>query len=215
MNVFKFQIFGISLKEINKLLLTRSESKRWRGGDPPSHKSKQDNTPVSCVPPLRGVGPQVNKNEQISSDHHKLSIAEGVCAKSDIGGGGVCYHVTYAMMQMMCLPPDLWKHYLYLSAFVCGNEPKKFNFQTLAQLLYKAAEDGDVDPQAVFNILKVGHSEAEGATGASGGGGSAGRAGQSKCMQFSLKDFFSLFFFCWFWFLDKSITVNVQMDFQA
>ena len=89
----------------------------------------------------------------------------------------------------------LRKHYLPPTSFAGSNEPKHFDLQTLAQLLYKAAEDGDVDPHEVSKILKVGRSEAEGATGAYGGG-SAGRAGQSKCMQFSLKDFFSLFFFC-------------------
>ena len=60
------------------------------------------------------------------------------------------------------------------------NQVQNFNLQTLAQLLYKAAEDGDVDPHEVSKILQVGRSEAEGATGTYGGGSSAGRAGQSK-----------------------------------
>ena len=79
----------------------------------------------------------------------------------------------------------IWKHYLPPTSFAGSNKPKNFDLQTLAQLLYKAAEDGDVDPHEVSKILKVDRSEAEGATSAYGGGGTAGRAGQSKCMQLS------------------------------
>ena len=61
------------------------------------------------------------------------------------------------------------------------------DLQTLAQLLYKAADDGDVNPRAVFNILKVERGKAEDATGVSRGAGSATTgAGQSKYKKYSL-----------------------------
>ena len=46
-----------------------------------------------------GVGPQMNKFEQGSSDDHQISVAgERVCP------GGYPYHVNYPMMHMMLLP---------------------------------------------------------------------------------------------------------------
>ena len=70
---------------------------------------KQDNIPVVCVPPAwkpyvlhfqfrlpdvaeggGGAGPQMNKFEQVSNDHHSMSLAEGgeVGPQSGVGGRG-------------------------------------------------------------------------------------------------------------------------------
>ena len=50
---------------------------------------------------VRGVGYQVNKFEQVSSDDHDISLA-GVLRTS---GGDTPYHVTYPMMHMMLPTP--------------------------------------------------------------------------------------------------------------
>ena len=53
-----------------------------------------------------GIGPQMNKFEQVSSDHHQMSLAGGAGVGPQVlkaGGGGVPYHVTYPMMDLMKL----------------------------------------------------------------------------------------------------------------
>ena len=60
-----------------------------------------------------GIGPQMNKFEQVSSDDHQISVArEWRSTRVSFGGWGgypglrsekegVRYHVTYAMMHVM------------------------------------------------------------------------------------------------------------------
>ena len=69
-----------------------------------------------------GVGPQMNKFEQVSSDHQQMSVAGGRLSQregrvfqrwvgctwgriSQRGGGRVSYHVAYAMMHLTKYPP--------------------------------------------------------------------------------------------------------------
>ena len=49
-----------------------------------------------------GIGPQMNKFEQVSCDHHHMSLAGGGRGRSPgLEGRGVPYHVTYPMMDLM------------------------------------------------------------------------------------------------------------------
>ena len=67
----------------------------------------------------RGLGPQVNKFEQVSNDDHQMSVAEGRqgrcqvwCPTEGVGaqvwclgeGDGGTYHMTYPIMYVMYLP---------------------------------------------------------------------------------------------------------------
>ena len=57
---------------------------------------------------LVGVGPQVNKFKQVSSDDHQMSVAGEEGGRSPglmSRGRGVPYHVTCPMMHVMYLPP--------------------------------------------------------------------------------------------------------------
>ena len=68
-----------------------------------------------------GVGPQVNKFEQVASDDHQMSVAglrvgckfPGLMSGGGVrspglmsGERGVPYHVTYPMIQVMYLTPS-------------------------------------------------------------------------------------------------------------
>ena len=98
----------------------------------------QDSTPVGCIPPAcqpyvfqwppldvstggrgGGLGPQVNKFEQVSNDDHQMSVAEGRqgrcqvwCPTEGVGaqvwclgeGDGGTYHMTYPIMYVMYIP---------------------------------------------------------------------------------------------------------------
>ena len=92
-----------------------------------SINTEQDSIPVGCIPPASqpyvfwwslldvstggwgggGVGPQVNKFEQVSSDDHQISVAgkDGSRSPGMMSGEGVPFHGTYPMMHMMYLPP--------------------------------------------------------------------------------------------------------------
>ena len=97
-------------------------------------KVQQDSIPVGCIPPTckpyllqfqlpppdvaprGGGGPQMNKFEQVSSDHHQMSLGRGRSpGLMSRGRGGLrggrspglisgeegTYHVTYPMMYLM------------------------------------------------------------------------------------------------------------------
>ena len=79
-----------------------------------------------------GVGPQINKFEKVSSDHHQMSLA-GEEGRSPwvwcLGEMWVPYHVTYPMMHLMLTTPSqlwtdrcLWKHYLPATSIAGGND---------------------------------------------------------------------------------------------
>ena len=61
-----------------------------------------------------GLGPQVNKFEQVSSNDYQMLVAEGGYPRGGIpgpmsGGKGVHYHVSYPIMHVM-LPPPVNRH---------------------------------------------------------------------------------------------------------
>ena len=93
-----------------------------------------------------GLGLQVNKFEQVSSDDHQMSIAGGgvreQVPKSDVGWEGVVPssavlksgegvgggYPTYSMMDVILLPPppdSLRKHCLPAASFSGGNEEER------------------------------------------------------------------------------------------
>ena len=122
------------------------------------HKCLQDSIPLGCIllawklymlqfqlPPLDvtlgegGWGPQINKVEQVSSDHHQMSLAGGRSPGLMSRRGWVPYHVTYSMMHLMLTTPPLgtdgrpWKHYHPATSFAGGN--KYTNKQALDEIV--------------------------------------------------------------------------------
>ena len=70
-----------------------------------------------------GVGPQMNKFEQVCSHDHQMSVV-GVGPMSDVQGRGVVpYHVMFPTYSPPPMWTDtcLWKHYLPQTSFVGGN----------------------------------------------------------------------------------------------
>ena len=52
-----------------------------------------------------GVGPQVNKFEQVSSDDHQMSVVERWRGRSQVWWGrGQSYHVTYSTYDACDIP---------------------------------------------------------------------------------------------------------------
>ena len=63
-----------------------------------------------------GVGPQMNKFEQVFSDHHQTSL---------VGVVWVSYHVTYPMIYLMLhtrADRRQWKYYLPQTSFAGGKD---------------------------------------------------------------------------------------------
>ena len=84
---------------------------------------------------VQGGNPQVNKFEQVSSDHRQMSVAAGVGYPRD----RVFYHVAYPMVHLTAYPPlwtdtCLWKHYLPQSSFAGGNNSHCSNISQLRNI---------------------------------------------------------------------------------
>ena len=118
------------------------------------HFKQQESIPVGCVPTtcadctcfnshhqmlLMGRGPQMNKFEQVSSDHHQISVAGELPGLMSKGGGvpyltllrgvvGVRYPTMWATPPAANLWTDrrLWKHYLPAKIFAGGKKHKYF-----------------------------------------------------------------------------------------